>query len=339
MSNRKRSGLRNFIEFLPAWLILKLFGILPRRAARASGRFIARLSYYLHRRLRRTGYRNLSIALPRIALDERAAIVKSVFLNMGNLLGEFAQFPRLTPDNIRDLVVYEGYANYKEAAEKGRGVLFLTGHFGAWELCAFAHGLYGHKLNFLVRPLDNPLLNRMIDRHRSLSGNRTIDKNEAVKPVLAALRRGEAVGFLIDVNTLPDQGVFCDFFDVPASTSSGLAVFALRTEAPVVPGFLIWDDELRKYRLKFEPEVALIRTGDFKEEIQLNTARFTAIIEEYARRYPSQWLWIHKRWKTRPEGESDFYSPSGMQETERPAVKVSTAAVEIGAIPKQRKTL
>jgi KDO2-lipid IV(A) lauroyltransferase len=148
----------------------------------------------------------------------------------------------------------------------------------------------------------------MVNQYRELSGNRTIDKKKAVRPVLEILRRGRDVGLLIDVNTLPDQGVFSDFFRIPACSSTGLAVFALCADAPVVPGFLIWDERLRKHRLRFEPEIPLIRTGDFREEVMLNTARFTDVIEEYARRYPDQWLWIHKRWHTRPEGEADLYA-------------------------------
>jgi KDO2-lipid IV(A) lauroyltransferase len=246
--------------------------------------------------------------MPDLSADQRCAIVKGVFLNLGRLLGEFARFPKITQDNITKLVEYDGFENYRRASERGRGVLMLTGHVGAWELCAFAQGVYGHPLSFLVRPLDNPLLDRMLKRYRELSGNRTINKNRAVKPVLEVLRRGQDVGLLIDVNTLPDQGVFCDFFGLPACSTTGLAVFALRADAPVVPGFLIWDERARKHRLRFEPEIPLIRTGDFKEEVVLNTARFTRVIEEYARRYPDQWLWVHKRWHTRPQGEADLYN-------------------------------
>ena len=308
MPATKRSALRNLLEFIPAWLLLKLLGLLPRDSAVFVGRLIARAAYHLHGRLRRVGYRNLALAIPELATADRHAIVNRVFNNLGRLLGEFSQFPKLTRQNIIKLVEYDGFENYKRASDRGRGVLMLTGHVGAWELCAFAQGVYGHPLSFLVRPLDNPLLDRMVNRYRELSGNRTIDKNKAVRPVLEILRRGQDVGLLIDVNTLPDQGVFCDFFRIPACSSTGLAVFALRADAPVVPGFLIWDERLRKHRLRFEPEIPLIRTGDFKEEVMLNTARFTKVIEEYARRYPDQWLWIHKRWHTRPEGEADLYA-------------------------------
>lgn len=245
--------------------------------------------------------------MPELSAQERHAILAGVVDNLGRLLGEFSQFPKITSRNIRDLVVYDGFENYQRAAEQGRGVLLLTGHVGAWELCAFAQGVYGHPLSFLVRPLDNPLLNKMISRYRELSGNRIIDKNRAVKPVLETIKRGKDVGLLIDVNTVADQGVFCDFFGIPACSTTGLAIFALRTGAPVVPGFLIWDEQLKKHRLRFDPEILVIRTGDFKEEIRINTAQFTKVIENYARRYPDQWLWIHKRWHTRPEGETDLY--------------------------------
>ncbi len=302
-----RSASRNLLEFVPAWILLKLLLVLPRSGAIFAGKLIALAAYHLHGRLRRVGYSNLVLAMPELDPTQRRVVVRGVFLNLGRLLGEFSQFPKITPQNISTLVDYEGLENYLQASKRGRGVLMLTGHVGAWELCAFAQGVYGHPLSFLVRPLDNPLLDRMVSHYRELSGNRTINKNRAVKPVLETLKRGQDVGLLIDANTLPDQGVFCDFFGTPACSTTGLAVFALRSDAPVVPGFLIWDERARKHHLRFEPEIPLIRTGDFKEEVIINTARFTKVIEDYARRYPDQWLWVHKRWHTRPVGEPDLY--------------------------------
>lgn len=264
--------------------------------------------------------------MPELSEPERYGILEGVFANLGRLLGEFSQFPRLTRDNIDQRVVYVGFENYARAAAQGRGVLLLTGHIGAWELCAFAQGIYGQPLSFLVRPLDNPLLDRLINRYRARSGNRMIDKNHSVKSVLTTLKRGEDVGLLIDVNTLADEGVFCDFFGVPACSTTGLAIFALRSNAPVVPGFLIWDESLQKHRLCFEPEVPLIRTGDFKEEVRLNTAQYTKVIEDYARRYPEHWLWIHKRWKTRPQGEPDLYARANLAPAETAAHKLEAGA-------------
>lgn len=318
---KHRTVLRNIGEFVPAWLLLKTLGLLPRAAAVFVGRHMARVARLMHRRLIRVGQRNLALAMPEMTAAEQRVTLDSVFDNLGRLLGEFSQFPKITRRSIRNLVVYEGLENYEHAAARGRGVLLLTGHFGAWELCAFAHGAYGHPLNFLVRPLDNPLLDRLINGYRELSGNRVIDKNNAVRPVLETLKRGGDVGLLIDVNTLADQGVFCDFFGVPASSTSGLAVFALRTNAPVVPGVLIWDDRLNQHRLRFDPEIPLTRTGDLKEEVRINTAQFTQVIEDWARRYPNQWMWIHKRWHTRPEGEPDLYADINATEVRDPAVK------------------
>ena len=299
---------------------------MPRIGAILVGRLIAISAYHLHGRLRRVGYLNLRLAMPELGPEEQRAVVQGVFRNLGRLLGEFSQFPRITRQNISGLVEYEGLENYTRASERGRGVLMLTGHVGAWELCAFAQGVYGHPLSFLVRPLDNPLLDRMVSHYRGLSGNRTIDKNKAVKPVLETLRRGGDVGLLIDANTMPDQGVFCDFFGTPACSTTGLAVFALRADAPVVPGFLIWDEQSRKHRLRFEPEIPLMRTGDFKEEVALNTARFTRMIEDYARRYPDQWLWVHKRWHTRPTGDPDLYGSRESKSDRNSSVKVEVQA-------------
>lgn len=324
--SKERSALRNGLEFLPAWLLLKSLGLLPRKAAIIIGVVIGRAIYLLHRKLRRVGNRNLMLAMPEIGETERRAIIKGVFDNLGRLLGEFSQFPKISRNNISRLVEYVGFENYQRASERGRGVLMLTGHFGAWELCAFAQGVYGHPLSFLVRPLDNPLLNALIDRYRAMSGNHTINKNKAVKSVLDVLRRGKDVGLLIDVNTLTDQGVFCDFFGIPACSTTGLAVFALRSGAPVVPGFLIWDPNSGKHRLHFEAEIPLLRTGDFKEEVALNTARFTKVIEEYARLYPDQWLWVHKRWQTRPAGKPDLYLPQINDSGENSALKASLQA-------------
>lgn len=306
---------------MPAWLLLKTLGLLPRGAAVVVGQCLSSTAGLLHRRLRSVGERNLALAMPEMSAEARRATLKSVFKSLGRSLGEFSQFPRITRTSIGEVVAYDGLENYQRAADRGRGVLLLTGHFGAWELCAFAHGVYGHPLNFLVRPLDNPLLDRMINGYRELSGNRVIDKNNAVRPVLETLRRGEDVGLLIDVNTLGDQGVFCDFFGIPACSTTGLAVFALRTDAPVVPGVLIWDEQLKKHRLRFEPEIPITRTGDFKEEVRVNTARFTQVIESWARRYPDQWMWVHRRWRTRPEGEPDLYDSIEVSPVTKAAVK------------------
>jgi KDO2-lipid IV(A) lauroyltransferase len=204
-------------------------------------------------------------------------------------------------------VEYEGLENYRQASGRGKGVLFLTGHLGAWELSAFAHSLNGYPLSIVMRPLDNPYLDALAERYRTMHGNHTVSKDDSVRPLLAAMHRGECVGILMDTNMTPPQGVFVEFFGIPACTASGLARIALRTDAAVVPAFTIWDGEKRKYVLRFERALELIRTGEEQADVVANTARFTSVIEEHVRRNPEQWLWVHRRWKTRPEGEKGLY--------------------------------
>jgi KDO2-lipid IV(A) lauroyltransferase len=204
-------------------------------------------------------------------------------------------------------VIYDGFENFENAMTRGKGVLFLTGHLGGWELSAFAHSLYGYPLHVVMRPLDNVYLDRLTRHYRTLHGNSMVDKDDFVRGLLAAMKNGETVGILMDTNMTPPQGVFVDFFGIAACTASGLARIALRTDAAVVPGFTIWDPALRKYRLRFDPAVELVRTGNDDADAVANTQRFTKIIEDYVRKYPDQWLWVHRRWKTRPDGEAGLY--------------------------------
>jgi len=226
---------------------------------------------------------------------------------VGWMVGEFSQFPKYTRENIERIVILDGFENFDAARRRGKGVLFLTGHMSAWELAPFAHALYGYPLHFLVRPIANRRVDALIDCYRCRSGNRPIDKNRSARAILKVLGDSGTVGILMDHNTIPEESVFVDFFGIPASTSSGLARVALRTDAAVVPGFLSWDEGRRKYRLRFQPAVELIRTGNEESDVVENTARFTRVIEEYVRTYPDQWLWLHKRWKTRPAGEEPLY--------------------------------
>jgi KDO2-lipid IV(A) lauroyltransferase len=155
--------------------------------------------------------------------------------------------------------------------------------------------------------MDNPYLDRFVQGLRTMHGNRAVDKDNFVRGLLSAMKAGETVGILMDTNMTPPQGVFVDFFGIPACTASGLARIALRTDAAVVPGFTLWDRALGKYRLRFDPALSLVRTGDEEADIVANTALFTKVIEQYVRRYPDQWLWVHRRWKTRPSGEKSLY--------------------------------
>lgn len=298
--------MRYRLEYALAWFLLKLVGCLPRPLARAAGITIAWIIYLLHGKLRRVGMRNLELAIPEKSAGERKAILGGVFTSLGRQVAEVCLFPKYTRENVSKVVVYEGFENFERALARGKGVLFLTGHLGAWELSAFAHSLYGYPLNIVMRPLDNPHLDRLAREFRTMHGNKAVDKDFA-RGLIRAMRNGETVGVLMDTNMIASQGVFVDFFGIPASTASGLARVALKTDAAVVPGFTIWDPVLKKYRLRFDPAIKLIRTGDSEADVVANTALFTRIIEDYVRRYPDQWLWVHRRWKTRPEGDKSLY--------------------------------
>jgi len=299
--------MRRRLEYAAAWPFLKIMGILPRPVSRAFAIAIAQLVYRLHFRLRQVGMRNLAMAFPQKHEAERRRILRGVFTSLGRQLAELCQFPRYTAENVDDVVVYDGLEHFQKAYARGKGVLFLTAHFGGWELSAFAHSLHGHWLHVVMRPMDNPYLDRLLQSYRTMYGNKVVPKDDFVRGLLAAMKCGETVGILMDTNMTPPQGIFVDFFGIPACTASGLARIALRTDAAVVPGFTIWDERLGKYRLRFDAAVELVRSGDLEADIVANTQKFTAVIEDYVRRYPEQWLWVHRRWKTRPEGDPPLY--------------------------------
>jgi KDO2-lipid IV(A) lauroyltransferase len=299
--------MRSRLEYAPVWLLANLMRLLPRPVVRAICISIALLIYALHKRLREVGMRNLDLAFPGRGVKEKKRILRGVFISLGRQLAEFTLFPRYTEGNVARTVIYDGFENFAAAQARGKGVLFLTAHFGGWEISSFVHSLHGHPMNIVVRPLDNPLLNALVERYRTLHGNRTFSKQDYARGLIKALRNGEIIGILMDTNMTPPQGAFVDFFGVPACTATGIARVALHTEAAVVPAFCVWDKTLKKYRLCFEPAIKLVRSGDDEADALANTAMFTKEIERYVTTYPDQWLWVHRRWKTRPQGEPGIY--------------------------------
>jgi len=295
------------VEYAAAWLLLKTIGAMPRTFARFFSARAAAVLFWLRPGLRRAAIENLELAFPDWSDKQRRAAIHGMVRQLGWMAAEFAHFPEYTKENIDRIVLLDGFENFAAAQARGKGVLFLTGHMSAWELAPFAQALFGHPLHFLVRAIDNSRVDALVTRYRCLSRNLPIEKNQSARAVLKVLSAGGTVGILADHNTLLTEGVFVDFFGIPACTTAGLARFALHTDAAVVPGFLHWDAALRKYRLCFEPAVELTRSGDDATDIRENTQRFTRVIENYVRRYPDQWLWVHRRWKTRPPGEAWLY--------------------------------
>jgi KDO2-lipid IV(A) lauroyltransferase len=295
---RRRSALRNAIEYCLAAAALKSIEWAPLPlAAWLARRYMALLDRAVPR-LRRAAYKNLSFALPQAYPK---AITDGAFDSLARVLLAFAKFPSMRRDNIDSWIRCEGLEHYQNALRAGRGVLIATGHLGNWELSAFAHAWLTEPMNVIVRPLDNPSIDRLIQRRRELSGNRSIGKRESARAILKALAANQAVGILIDHNWTADTGVFVDFFGVPACSDAGFAKLAARSGSPVIPGFALWSETERRYVLRFYPPVPI--TGDAAHD----TAELHAAFERIVRAHPSEWLWIHRRWKTRPQGEPFLY--------------------------------
>ncbi|HKW32489.1 MAG TPA: lysophospholipid acyltransferase family protein [Candidatus Acidoferrum sp.] len=296
-----------WLEYAAVWLIVKGLGLLPRSAAKGFAVAVMRLFYVLLLRLRKTAETNLRIAFPDWNDAQRKAVIRGMLRNLGWMAAEFARIPSYTKQNIEQIVVLDGHENFLEGRRRGKGVLYLTGHIGAWELSSIAHALYGYPLHYMARPIENRRIDALVNRYRCLSGNQPIFKNESARVTLKVLKEAGTIGILADQNTMPQEAVFVDFFGKAASTTTGIARLALHNDASVVPGYAVWDETLGKYRLRFEPPVELIRTGDTELDIRENTQKFAKVLEDIIRKYPEQWVWVHGRWNTRPRGEPPVY--------------------------------
>ena len=299
--------MKEWIEYAAVWAILNVLGALPRGSARGLAAAVASALYGMLPKLRRTAEFNLRLAFPEWDDARRREVIRGMVRNLGWMAAEFAHFPRYTRENIEETLILDGHENFLSGQRRGKGVLYLTGHIGAWELSSFAHALYGFPLHYMARPLDNARVDNLVNRYRCLSGNKPIFKNESARALLKILRESGTVGILADQNTMPEEGVFVDFFGKSACTTTGIARVALHTGAAVVPGYAYWDASSGKYRLRFEPPVELVRTGNTERDIFVNTQKFTKVIEEIVRKHPEQWVWVHARWKMRPKGEAELY--------------------------------
>ena len=297
---------RTNFEYWLAYTVLSIFGWLPLPLSIRLGRVLGRLGSFF-RRLRRTGMRNLELAFPEMSLDERRRLLRLCFENFGRMLAVFSKFSSADREKLAAIIECEGLEQLEAAQAEGRGVILFTGHIGAWELSSFALSLFGHPLSFLVRRIDNPKIEAIVDRARTHLGNRTIDKRLAAREMLQILRDNGILGILVDLNTLDREAIFVEFFGRPAATTFLVAKLALRTGAPVLPVFAPWDKDRQRFLLKIDRPLTIELTGDEQLNVQRLTQQYTRVVEDYARRYPDQWLWIHRRWKTRPPGEPELY--------------------------------
>jgi Kdo2-lipid IVA lauroyltransferase/acyltransferase len=289
------------------WLVLSLMRVLhllPFSLGCRIGELAGALWFYLDPRHRMITLSNLEMAFGReLSEAQRIVLAKRAYRTLGRVLMECLFLPSLTAEAIQDYVSISGLRHFYEAEKEGKGVLILTGHFGNWELMALAFNLYGLPSAAVARPLDNPYLDRLVESLRTQYGNHVITKKGAVKEIMKLLAQRGRVGILIDQNVSTREGVFVDFFHIPASTTPILAALSQKTGAPVVPVFIVPRKGGSGYVIEIGKPVSLINTGEKEKDLIMNTALFTHIIEEYIRKYPHCWFWMHRRWKVRPEDQ------------------------------------
>jgi KDO2-lipid IV(A) lauroyltransferase len=297
----ERSAFRNRLEAAIARSLVLSMQVAPRGLSESLGVLYARVLDRAIPRLRSTAHVNLAFAYPERNEAWRERLIDGVFASIGRMISAFAKFPQIDRSNVGDWIRYEGFEHYETAMARGKGLLFATAHLGNWELSAFAHALMAAPMNVVVRPLDNPIVDGIVEQRRAMSGNTLLSKRDFARSILQALKKNQAVGILMDQNTAAENGAFVPFFGKPACTNTTFAKLAARSGAAVIPGFAVWDASERRYVLRFYPAVDI--SGDEVED----TARIAAAIEAAIRENPEQWLWIHRRWKTQPAGEASIY--------------------------------
>lgn len=299
----------DWLVYASVRLFFGLVGAIPSRLAYLLCSGIATVVYFLDRKHRRIGMINLSIAFPEKEERWKKRVLRKSFQQLGDQAVELSRMRRLTRERLARRVRYEkdrGVENYLNAKGRGSGVLYVTAHVSAWELLPAAHALYGYPLSFVARPLDNPFLEDWSTRLRGRFRNKVLPKQNSVRPTLRLLREREDVGFLIDQNVQAKDGVFVPFLNATACTTSSVALLALKTSAPVVPGFIYPSGPRGHYTIRFYPAVSLIRTGDSRSDVVANTALFSRYVEEVIREFPHCWLWGHRRFQTQPDGKSPY---------------------------------
>src|SRR5689334_12098711 len=304
----KQGKLQTFLEYAAAKSVIATLGHLPASAAIKIGQGMGRLAYCLAGELRRTGSINLRLAFPEKTDAERSALLRECFDSLGRQLGLFSQFSTRPRETLQNMIEPSGLEHLAAAkAHMNGGLILFTAHLGAWELTSFGPALFGYPFSFLVRRLDNAKIESFVDQIRVRFGNQTIDKFAAARSMVKILRSNGVLGLLPDLNTLDSEAIFVDFFGTPAATNFIMAKLALRTNAPIIPIIAPWNEEKRKYQLIVQPPIPFEASGDEDEDVRRLTTKLSQHIESQIRQFPGQWLWIHKRWKTRPKGEPAIY--------------------------------
>lgn len=304
---KKRSKIQNKAELYAVRSLLGAIGAMPLETSMRFGKSFGKMLAKRFPKLQKTAKRNLEIAFPDMSDAEREKIIHGTFESLGRHLGFVSHFRKFKHEDIRNLVEVVGREHFDAAYAKGKGVLFFTGHFGSWEVFNLLAPAFGYGMNILVRRIDNPLIESFVDNFRTRFGSVTLDKTKSARQMFRVLEKGELLGILADLNAQEREGVFVDFFGVPASTTASIARLAMKTGAAVLPAFAVWEEEKKKYVVYLEPEIEFEKSADDEENVKILTQKITNTVEKYVRKYPEQWLWIHKRWNTRPKGEKNLY--------------------------------
>ena len=301
---KKKSLLFRYLEYLIVISLIKFISILTYKIASDIGCFLGRIGYLMDAKHRGIALKNLNKAFPDIDGRVINLIAKRAFENLGRSATEAiyiaSRKPQLLHKTFNQWITIEGRDNIDTASEKGKGIILVTAHFGNWELLGLSHAGNGYPLNAIVRPLDNPWIDRLLTSFRSSTGARVIPKKGALKKTLRSLKNREGLMILIDQNTAQNEGVFIDFFGTPAATGRGPALIATKSGSPVIPFFIIREGKYR-HRIVYCHEITVHKSNDIEEDVRINTENFTKVVESYIRKYPEQWFWMHQRWKTRPE--------------------------------------
>jgi KDO2-lipid IV(A) lauroyltransferase len=286
---------RHRLEYIAVRALIAAVRVMPDALVDACGTLLGLAFYTFDRPHRTVAEQNVAAAFPRRSTVKRNQIVRGAFMHFGRLLFQVLKFSTLSPAAMLARVQFEGEERVRSAYAQGKGVLFVTGHFGFWELQAMVHALRLPPMAVMARALDNPLLNDLLERVRTRTGNSVIYRQGNMRRILRQLHSGDGVGILIDQHILSRDAIYVDFFNRPAATTPAVAALALRTGAPVVPLFAL---PVRGggYRMVYEHPVAP-PSADVENPIQEFTQRCTDVLEMYVRRHPTLWLWMHRRWR------------------------------------------
>lgn len=270
--------------------------------ASAFGRCLGFLAYTFSRRYRNVAVENLLIAFPGMTRAEAKSTAKQTFCNFCRGFVEFFIVARFSGEDIKRVVEVRGLEHADEALRAGNGGIFVTAHIGNWEAFARRVALEGYPITVIARNSDDPTSTGMVNEIRERGGYKVLSRDESVRGALRCLRSNEFLGILPDQNTYGGT-VFVPFFGRPVATATGVAVFALKTGAPILPAFTTWDEATKQYIATIYPPLETPLTGDMDRDVEAITAAYTAAIEAEVRKSPAEWLWLHNRWKRTHEAD------------------------------------